>query len=229
MDEQTQKEIAEGLKNGCREAWLRLYDAYAQRVWRNVARLTGGDAAAVADIVQETFLAAARAARGFDPRRGSLWLWLWGIAWRQVAQHYRKQGRAEAFLRARQWWASLNGQRGDWLAAEADAPPEVLASRELATLVRGALAELPAEYQTLLTAKYMEGASVERIVVETGSSSFAVRSKLARARRAFRKVFVRITRSAAGGSPARVLADEPPVAPAASSSSETRGGMEVRR
>lgn len=59
MDEQTQKEIAEGLMSGCREAWLRLYDAYAQRVWRDVARLTGGDTACVADIVQETFLAAA--------------------------------------------------------------------------------------------------------------------------------------------------------------------------
>jgi RNA polymerase sigma-70 factor (ECF subfamily) len=203
MDEQTHHEIAEGLKNGCREAWLRLYDAYAQRVWRDVARLTGADAACVADIVQETFLGAARSARSYDPRRGSLWLWLWGIARRRVAQHYRKQGRFEAFVRAQQWWASLNGQRGDWLAAEADAPPEILASRELATLVRGALAELPAEYQTLLAAKYMEGASVECIVAETGSSSFAVRSKLARARRAFRKVFTKIARPTGDAQEAR--------------------------
>ncbi len=194
MDRQTEQEIAEGLRNGCREAWLRLYDAYVQRVWHDVARLLGGDAAGVADIVQETFLAAARSASGFDPRRGSLWVWLWGIARRQIALHYRRRSRSDEVLSAVRWWTSLNGRRNKWIAAEADAPPEVLASRELAALVRCALAELPAEYQTLLAAKYMEGFSAERIVQDTGGSMEGVRSKLARARRAFRKAFARVSR-----------------------------------
>ena len=52
-------------------AWHQLYDAYAEAVWRCVARRVGPHAAEVADIVQETFLAAARSARTFDPAQGS--------------------------------------------------------------------------------------------------------------------------------------------------------------
>src|SRR5512147_2073758 len=99
MDETTQHEIAAGLKAGAPEAWLRLHEAYARRVWRDVARLTGADSARVADMVQETFLAAAQSAGGFDPRRGTLWAWLWGIARRQVALYYRKAGSSSDELR----------------------------------------------------------------------------------------------------------------------------------
>lgn len=74
------REIAEGLQIGDRQAWLKLYEAYAESIWNNVARLMGFDSPAVADVVQETFLVAARSAKNFDHNRGSLWAWLWGIA-----------------------------------------------------------------------------------------------------------------------------------------------------
>ncbi len=38
-------------------------------------------------------LAAARSARGYDSSRGSLWMWLSGIARNSVALHFRKQQR----------------------------------------------------------------------------------------------------------------------------------------
>ena len=53
--------LARELRGGSAEAWHALYDAYAEAVWRCVARRVGPHAAEVADIVQETFLAAARA------------------------------------------------------------------------------------------------------------------------------------------------------------------------
>jgi RNA polymerase sigma-70 factor (ECF subfamily) len=147
------------------------------------------DAAAVADVVQETFMGAARSARGFNPARGSLWVWLWGIARNQVALHYRKQATSERLVHARRWWASLDGDKVEWLAAECDAPPEILASRELADLVRAALAELPADYQLLLTSRYVDGSTAEQIALEISSTGGAVRSRLVRARRAFRQAF----------------------------------------
>ena len=128
------------------------------------------------------------------PRRGSLWSWLWGIARLQAALHYRKQGRADDVTRARRWWSGLNGERGHWVSGHADAPPDVLASRELGVLVRQTLAELPADYQMLLTARYMDGRAAEAIADELGSTGSAIRSKLARARRAFRRGFTRMTR-----------------------------------
>ena len=194
MDDHTQREVASGLQEGSSEAWLRLYDAYAERVWAYVARMMmPRDADQVADVVQETFLAAARSARRFNPRRGSLWHWLTGIARRHVALHYRKETRSAELARARKWWASLNGDKRAWLAAEADAPARILASRELAELVRAALARLPTDYQVLLTAKYIDGASGNDLAVKMDSSPAAVRSKLARARRAFRRAFSSIT------------------------------------
>ena len=87
MDKKTEQDIAKGLKKGCRRAWLQLYEVYAESIWRNVVRLIGNDSATVADVVQETFLAAARSARNFDPCRGTLWIWLWTIARRQIALH----------------------------------------------------------------------------------------------------------------------------------------------
>jgi RNA polymerase sigma-70 factor (ECF subfamily) len=194
MDELTQYEIAEGLKCGSPQAWLSLHEAYARRLWREVARLTGVDSARVADIVQDTFLAAAQSAPGFDPRRGVLWAWLWGIARRQIALHCRKGGSSQDLQRAKRWWASLDGRRRDMLTGVGDAPPEQIASRELATLVRSALSALPADYQMLLAAKYMEGASTKQIACDAAMTPSAVDSKLARARRAFRRAFARVTR-----------------------------------
>jgi RNA polymerase sigma-70 factor (ECF subfamily) len=190
MDVQQERAIAQGLRDGKADAWRSLYDAYAERVWRCCARLIGGNAADVADVVQETFLAAARSAGTYDPNRGPLWVWLWGIARRHVALHFRKQQRRDRLHQAEVW---LAGRNGELFADRAAAPAELLESAELATLVRATLTELPADYESLLTAKYLDGDSVETIATQEQSTSTAVRSKLARARQAFREAFERYT------------------------------------
>ena len=63
MDPHEERELTQGLGDGNPDAWRGLYDAYAQPVWRVVARLMGPTSADVADVVQETFLAAARSAK----------------------------------------------------------------------------------------------------------------------------------------------------------------------
>jgi RNA polymerase sigma-70 factor (ECF subfamily) len=196
MDKNTEREIAEGLRQGSRQAWMQLYEACAEDVWRNVARLVGCDRAAVADIVQETFLAAARSARNFQPDRGSLGGWLWTIARRQIALYYRRQKPNISLRQARNWWAALDGEASDWIDAKANIPPDVLQSKELAALVRLALSELPADYQSLLLAKYVDNQPAGHIAEQLGGSEVAVRSKLARARKAFRKAFKKRTHSA---------------------------------
>lgn len=193
MDEQQEREVARGLRQGEADAWRALYDAYAERVWRAVARLMGADSADVADVVQETFLAAARSAGAYDAARGSLWLWLWGIARRRVALHYRKEKRHARLRTAGHWLATRNGRVLRCLEGQDAAPPEVLAAAELATLVRATLTELPDEYESVLTAKYLDGESVEHIASRERSTVTAVRSQLARARQAFRQLLLRST------------------------------------
>jgi RNA polymerase sigma-70 factor (ECF subfamily) len=189
MDDRTERDVALGLRQGKVEAWRALYEAYAERVWRAVARLLGADSADVADVVQETFLAATRSAAAYDPARGSLWVWLWGIARNHAALLYRKRGQEERLRRAGACLAS-NGAVLGYLRGRAATPPEeALASAELATLVRATLTDLPEGYGVLLTAKYLDGLPVEDIARHTQSTPAAVRSKLARARQAFREGF----------------------------------------
>jgi len=195
MDKNTEQQIAKGLRQGSRQAWLQLYEACAEEVWRNVSRLVGHDSPAAADIVQETFLAAARSAHHFEPGRGSLRGWLWTIAQRQAALYYRKKKPNVSLQQAQSWWATHDGETSDWIDARTDMPPDVLQSKELAALVRQALSELPPEYQSLLLAKYVDNQPAAHIAEQMACSEVAVRSKLARARKAFRKAFKRTIRS----------------------------------
>ena len=94
LDEQDQIAVARGLRAGDRNVWTALYDGYSVDVWRYAARLLATDAAGVADVVQETFMAAGRSARQFDSGRGTLWTWLTGIAHHQVSLYWRQVGRS---------------------------------------------------------------------------------------------------------------------------------------
>src|ERR1022692_1895632 len=182
LDEHQEQRIAQGLREGKADAWTTLYDAYAERVWRGVARLLGPHNSDVADVVQETMMSAARSAARFDPACGSLWSWLWGIAHNQVALHFRKQAQRNRLIqRAAMVVEAVAGQE--------PGPPDALAAAEQATLVRAALTALPAEYALLLIARYLDGEAVALIAVRERCTEVAVRSKLARARQAFREAF----------------------------------------
>jgi RNA polymerase sigma-70 factor (ECF subfamily) len=189
MDEQRERAVVQGLREGKTEAWHALYEAYAERVWRCVARLLGANSADVADVVQETMMAAARSMMSFDPQRGSLWLWLWGIARRQVALHFRKQERQDRLKHASHWLAARNGTLERWLDGQQPSPPAELLADELSTLVRAALTELSEDQELLLTARYLDGETVTFIALRERASETAVRSRLARARQAFRQAF----------------------------------------
>lgn len=198
MDKNVEKAIARGLQQGSQQAWLQLYEAYAGPVWRNISRLTGDEPAVVADLVQETFLAAARSARNFNAGRGTLWVWLWAIARRQVALYYRKHKLHVVPDEVRQWWTGLDGEKFDWIDVKADMPPDILESKELGVLVRLALNRLAGDYQTLLLSKYVDNHPVAQIAEQTNCSQIAIRSKLARARKAFRKSVKKIVRQMPG-------------------------------
>lgn len=163
-----------------------LYRQHSERVWRYVARLIGSDRAAVADLVQETFLAAARSGRTFDPSRGNLLQWLLGIAHHQAAVHWNNIARGADIRR-------LARTRGAVEWDDESDPAAILEQQENAQLVRFVLAALPSDYALLLTGKYLDGKTVEQLVEEIGGTTESIRSRLARARREFRETFDRET------------------------------------
>jgi RNA polymerase sigma-70 factor, ECF subfamily len=192
MDKHSHNRIAAGLRAGDRSAWLALYDAYAPRVWSSTARLMN-DQASVADVVQETFLAAARSARGYDPRRGPLWVWLWTIARRQIALHYRKQKPVVSLDAALEWFGSLDGRKVE-MVSRMEAPLQMLESKELGALVRHCLEQLSPEHELVLLAMYVDDMPVKEISKQLLCSTVAVRSRIARAKEAFRSEFVKLTK-----------------------------------
>lgn len=185
LSPEEQRAIGRRLQEGDREAWAALYEHYSIAVWRLTAGRVGPDAAGVADIVQEVFLAAAKSARGFDSEQGTLWSWLTGIVHRQVSSYWRKAERAD------RWRALAESGRIDavrWFESS-ESPLEIEEQREEADLVRRVLAELSADYALLLTSKYLNELSLEEMAIQFESSVEATKSKLARARREFRAAF----------------------------------------
>ncbi|MCY2950494.1 MAG: sigma-70 family RNA polymerase sigma factor [Planctomycetota bacterium] len=189
MNDHRDDEIARGLRERKAEAWTALYEAYFDRIWRVTARLMGADAAAVADVVQETFLAAARSADAYDPARGPLWLWLAGIARNHVGAYRRARRRDNRVAKGGDLAPRVAERLTQWLENRHAPPPEVLATAEIVATVRAVLGKLNDDYQALLTARYCDGASVERLAQWRRCTPAAVRSKLARAREAFRETF----------------------------------------
>ncbi|WP_330277494.1 sigma-70 family RNA polymerase sigma factor [Lentzea sp. NBC_00516] len=68
-----------------------LFDEHAHPLHRYLARRVGVDVAD--DLVSETFLAAMRGAEGYDPERGSVVGWLYGIATNLLRGHAKRETR----------------------------------------------------------------------------------------------------------------------------------------
>ena len=191
MSNSQDDEIVRGLHEGNPDAWSALYEQFFAQIWQCVARLLGPDTSAVSDVVQETFLAAARSARGYNPARGPLGSWLGGIARNHAGTYLRNKRREGRIRRGGDLCGAVAEQLGQWLNGRTALPEEVLASSEAAELVRITLGELSDDHRTVLMARYCDGASVQEIAGMERASVMAVRSRLARARRAFRTAFAK--------------------------------------
>jgi RNA polymerase sigma-70 factor (ECF subfamily) len=157
---------------GDERAWRAWYGEsfpglYAYALWR-----CGGLRQHADEVVQETWLAAVRRLRSFDPARGSFAGWLRAIAANVLRNHFRRERRRAA---ARP-------------EAQTTAPEEE--RRERAERVAAALAALPGRYEAVLRAKYLEGQAVAAIAAATGDTPKAVESLLSRARQAFRDAYL---------------------------------------
>jgi len=197
MGNQVEAEHRPDSSSGKAEAWYAQYDEHAESVWRLVARLVGSARADVADIVQETFLAAARSFDQFDATRGTPRAWLCGIARRQTAIHYRRKQRHERLLTGEGRPAVERERIVDWLEGRQETPPDLLTRAETIDAVRFALVSLSEPHAAALTARYFDGVDVEQMARDEGCGTSAIRSRLARAKQAFRRAFVAIAPCAA--------------------------------
>jgi RNA polymerase sigma-70 factor, ECF subfamily len=132
-------------------------------------------AAEVEDVLQETFLAVWRGARGYRPGVGSVGGWTWGIARRQAALWLRRRGPAELLLPA------VVAPDGRYPGDPADT---ALARAELADAVRALGPDGPQRETWQLM--YVEDRPVAEVAELMGVPEGTVKSRAGRARKLMR-------------------------------------------
>lgn len=177
---------------GDREAITRFYDAHVDGLYTFIYYRVGRDTALAEDAVQETFALALGKRADYDPARGSVASWLTVLSRNVIRDHLKAHRRSDELATA---WDRIDATLAQTFAsmAEHPLPGEVLERSETRDLVHMAVANLPEQYRTALTRKYVDGESLETLAGELGISTEAAKSLLARARRAFRDTFAALS------------------------------------
>ncbi len=172
----------------------RFYEAHVDGLYTFIYYRVGRDTALAEDVVQETFTVALSKQADYDPARGSVGSWLTVLSRNVIRDHLRAHQRSDELATT---WERIDATLAQIFAAmvESPLPGEVLERAETRDLVHMAIANLPDQYRTALTRKYVDGETLEALAGELGISVDAAKSLLARARRAFRDTFATLSAS----------------------------------
>ena len=141
------------------------------------------------EIVQMAFVRCVKSIRTFDPRRGRLFPWLKAVARNEGHTLLRRNAGQAARMPLSAIPDNVLGQVADAID-RAPLPDDLLASKELRTLVQDCLLELNSRYRKVLLAKYADGLAVSQIAVSWDTTNKAVESLLSRARASFQGVLL---------------------------------------
>jgi len=163
------------MKQGDEQAFVALYRAHKDAIYRFALVCTGSPASA-AEVTQETFLHLMTRAAQYDPQRGSIAAWLCGVA-RNLARRSHA-GREEATDPAElDDDAALDDSRVDH-----DGPLERVLRGELAEQVRAAIDRLAPHYRDVFVLCELSELSYAEAAQVCGIDIGTVRSRLSRAR-----------------------------------------------
>jgi RNA polymerase sigma-70 factor (ECF subfamily) len=154
---------------------IELYDEALPRVYGYLLSRTG-DRVLAEDLAADSFLAAAEAVcRGTAPTPSTQWLI--GVARHKLADHWRRQERAERGMRL--------------LQGAGEEPADPWDERLDALRARAVLASLGPQHRAALTLRYVDGLPVREVAEYLGRTAYATEALLARARAAFRAAYRR--------------------------------------
>lgn len=134
-----------------------LYDRYAARLY-TLALHVCRDPGAAEEVVQDVFVAVWREAGRYDPRRGSVSTWLFGMARNRAVDELRRRGRRPSAP-----WEHVAEQPAPGPDAAASAEDRVLAEQ-----ARRLIGQMPAIYRTTLQLAYFQGLTQREIAQTMG-------------------------------------------------------------
>lgn len=167
-------QLFEGLRAGQEQAFVALYHRRQPALYRFALQMSGS-APVAEDITQEVFLTLLREECGYDPDRGSLIAYLFGIARKLLLRQFERR-RSDVGVDT--------GAEETGLAELADAsdPLADLAARERIEALRRAVSSLPRRYREVVVLCDLEEVDYAEAAVALGCPIGTVRSRLHRAR-----------------------------------------------
>jgi RNA polymerase sigma-70 factor (ECF subfamily) len=171
---ETDDELLLRIQSGDEQAFVELYRRRQAALYRFALHMSGSMPVAE-DVTQEVFLALLREGCGFDPERGTLSGYLYGIARKLVLRHLER-GRSDV---------ALETDGDDSALAELaviDDPMVDLTRREGIDALRRAVQALPRRYREVVVLCDLEEVDYADAAVALGCPIGTVRSRLHRAR-----------------------------------------------
>jgi RNA polymerase sigma factor (sigma-70 family) len=159
-----------------------VFDCYGGEIYRYCARRIGAELAD--DVVAETFMVAYERRHRFDPARGAVLPWLYGIATNVVRRHRASEAR---YLRV-QAAAVGTAPGGDGFV---DRAAERMDADATVRALSGELARVPRRQRDVLML-YAAGLSYAEIVTALGIPPGTVMSRLHRARARLRRALAEL-------------------------------------
>jgi RNA polymerase sigma-70 factor, ECF subfamily len=161
---------------GDQQAFAAVYHRYQAQLYRFALRMTG-NAWAAEEIVQEVFMTVIREPKKFDPRRGTLGAFLYGVARNRIMKHLERRPRDLPLGEKTEDGFSL-----DTLASKELTPAEWAELRERRAQVRAAVFELPVEFREAIVLCELEEMSYEEAASALDCPVGTIRSRLHRGR-----------------------------------------------
>ena len=160
---------------GDEDAFAEIYRRYQARLYRFALRMTGS-AWAAEEVVQDVFMTLVREPKKYDPRRGALGAFLYGIARNRVMKQLERAPR-ELPLED-----SDGTCRANSFATDPMTPAHWAELRERREQVRTAVLELPIEFREAIVLCDLEEMSYEEAARVLDCPVGTIRSRLHRGR-----------------------------------------------
>jgi RNA polymerase sigma-70 factor, ECF subfamily len=187
-----ERELDDGLllrrvAGGDEAAFVTLYDRHADALFGTTVRFLR-DRESAAEVLQDVFVAIWQRADQYDPRLGSAFGWLLGIARNRAIDRLRAESRRPRAVRA--WTGDSEANESvdllDWAGRRRDGPAEddpvvEIDRRWTRSLVRTTLAEMPPDERQVVVLAYDQALSQSEIAARLGMPIGTVKSRTRRA------------------------------------------------